>query len=76
MEGGPIALVEEGDLITIDIPGKDLTLKVDRDVLAERKKHWKQPPPRVTGGYLKLYSHLASSAATGAIITVDNLSSK
>lgn len=76
MEGGPIALIEEGDEISIDIPGKDLTLKVDADILAERKKHWKQPPPRVTGGYLKIYSHLASSAATGAIITVDNLSSK
>lgn len=73
MEGGSIALVEEGDLISIDIPGKELKLKVGADILAERKKQWKPPTPRVTGGYLKLYSYLASSAATGAIITVDNL---
>lgn len=68
MEGGPIALVEDGDLITIDIPGKTLTLDVDADILAQRKAGWTAPEPRVKRGYLNLYSRLASSAASGAII--------
>ncbi|MEH0022991.1 MAG: dihydroxy-acid dehydratase [Desulfobacter sp.] len=68
MEGGPIALVEDGDLITIDIPGKTLTLDVDADILAQRKAGWTAPEPRVKHGYLNLYSRLASSAASGAII--------
>ena len=73
MEGGPIALVEDEDQIIIDIPEKKLTLNVDETQLSARKKRWKQPAPRVTGGYLKLYSALASSAATGAIMTLDTI---
>ncbi|MCG8567593.1 MAG: dihydroxy-acid dehydratase, partial [Desulfobacterales bacterium] len=68
-EGGPIALVRDGDEITIDIPGKTLDLKVSPGELEERKRRWKAPAPRVTRGYLNIYSRLASSAAKGAITT-------
>lgn len=73
MEGGPIALVEDGDRIEIDIPGKTVSLGVADEILAQRKLAWKRPPDRVTGGYLRLYSRLASSAAKGAIISVENI---
>ena len=68
-EGGPIALVEDGDEIHIDIPGKTLELRVTPKVLEARRTQWTPPPPRVTRGYLNIYSRLASSAATGAITT-------
>ena len=70
MEGGPIALVEDGDVITINIPEKNITLEVSQEIMEERKKQWKCPEPRVTGGYLHLYSKLASSAAKGAILEI------
>ena len=73
MEGGPIALVEDGDRIEIDIPGKTVTVGVSDETLANRKRAWKRPPDRVTGGYLRLYSRLASSAAKGAIVSVENI---
>ncbi len=71
MEGGPIALVQENDLITIDIPGKNLTLEISEQELDERRTRWHQPTNRVTSGYLSLYSRLASSAATGAVISAE-----
>ncbi|MCK9223167.1 MAG: dihydroxy-acid dehydratase [Limnochordia bacterium] len=64
---GPIALVEEDDEIIIDIPNKSLELNVSEKVLAERRKHWQAPPPKVTEGYLKRYAKLVTSAATGAV---------
>jgi dihydroxy-acid dehydratase len=71
MEGGPIALVENGDLIEIDIPGKRITVSVSEDILQQRKLAWRCPPKRVAGGYLDIYSQLASSASKGAVISVD-----
>ena len=68
MEGGPIALVEDGDIISIDIPGKHLDVKVSSEEMEIRRRAWVQPEPRIARGYLNLYSRLASSAATGAII--------
>ena len=68
MEGGPIAMVNDGDEITIDIPGKSLEVNISSGEMEKRTKEWVQPEPRVSGGYLNLYSRLASSAATGAII--------
>jgi dihydroxy-acid dehydratase len=68
MEGGPIALVRDGDPIAIDIPGKRLELKVAAAELARRRTRWQPPPARVTSGYLYLYSQLAESADKGAII--------
>lgn len=67
-EGGPIALVEEGDVIVIDIPAKTLSLEVDEKTLAGRAKNWKEPPPKITKGYLARYAKLVSSASTGAIL--------
>lgn len=69
MEGGPIAMVEDGDLITIDIPGKRIDVNISPEEMKTRTKEWVKPEPRVTEGYLNLYSRLASSAATGAIIS-------
>ncbi len=68
MEGGPIALVEEGDIIQIDIPGKKLNVKVSDEELAKRKAAWKPIPPRVTKGYLARYAALVTSASTGAVL--------
>ncbi|AOH44148.1 dihydroxy-acid dehydratase [Anaerolineaceae bacterium oral taxon 439] len=66
--GGVIALIEEGDRITIDIPNYSVTLDVPADVLAERRKRWKAPAPRVTRGYLARYAKLVASAAEGAVL--------
>ncbi|HMM20424.1 MAG TPA: dihydroxy-acid dehydratase [Selenomonadales bacterium] len=68
MEGGPIALVQEGDIISIDIPARKLELKVSAAELAERKAAWVPPAPRVTGGYLARYAKLVTSASTGAVL--------
>ncbi len=67
MEGGTIALVENGDTITIDVPERVLDLQVSDEVLEQRKSTWKAPKPRVEEGYLFLYSKLAESADKGAI---------
>ncbi len=66
--GGVIGLIEEGDLISIDIPGHHLELKVDDSVLAERKAKWVKPAPKVTKGYLSKYAERVTSASTGAIL--------
>ena len=66
--GGMIGLVEEGDVISINIPDGKLELKVADDVLAERKAKWVCPPPNVTKGYLARYAKLVSSANKGAIV--------
>jgi dihydroxy-acid dehydratase len=67
-EGGPIALIRDGDLIDIDIAAQKLHLSVDEAELAKRKVGFKPPEARVARGYLRLYSRLAGSAAHGAII--------
>lgn len=67
-EGGTIGLVEEGDIISINIPNGRLELLVDDEVLAERRKNFKPLPPKVTEGYLARYAKLVSSASTGAIL--------
>ena len=67
-EGGPIAAVHDGDLITIDVPGRRLHLHVPPDEIEARLAAWQPPRPRVTSGYLALYSRLAESADKGAII--------
>ncbi len=68
MEGGPIALVRDGDGIVLDIPGRKLTLDVPASELSRRKKTWKAPPPKVRTGYLARYAKLVGSAGTGAVI--------
>lgn len=68
MEGGPIALVKEGDPVKIDIPGKRIDILVDEAELAQRKAAWRQPESRVKTGYLNRYSRLVTSANTGAVL--------
>ena len=69
MEGGPIALVENGDLISIDIPNRSLQLLVSGEELAKRRQAWVRPEPKVTSGYLARYAKLVSSANKGAVLT-------
>ena len=66
--GGPIAFVEEGDTIAIDIPNCKIDVLVDEDTLAERKAKWVCPEPRVQTGYLRRYAKLVTSAARGAVL--------
>ena len=68
--GGPIALVEEGDLISIDIDNHKLELKVSDEELAARKARWQAPTPQVTSGYLARYASLVTSADRGAVLEV------
>jgi dihydroxy-acid dehydratase len=70
-EGGPIALVQEGDLIQIDIPARQITLLVSDQELAGRREKWAAPLPRVAGkSYLARYAYLVTSASTGAVTRV------
>ena len=66
-EGGPIALIREGDWIAINIPEKTLTLKVDPEELEKRKQEWKPKASQNLTGYLARYARLVTSASTGAI---------
>lgn len=67
-EGGPLGLVEEGDIIDIDIPGRKLSVRLSDEELAARKAKWVKPEPRVTSGYLARYAKLVTSASTGAVL--------
>jgi dihydroxy-acid dehydratase len=66
-EGGLIALVENGDIIEIDIPGKKITLKVSEAEINKRKQKWQPPEPKIKTGYAYRYSQMVTSASTGAI---------
>ncbi|MBQ9504682.1 MAG: dihydroxy-acid dehydratase [Lachnospiraceae bacterium] len=68
--GGPIALVEEGDIIKVDIPNHSLNVEVSDEVLEERRKNWKPREPKVTSGYLSRYEKMVTSANRGAILEV------
>lgn len=68
--GGPIALVEEGDTIRIDISGNKLELKVSEEVMEARRANWKPREPKVTTGYLSRYAALVTSASQGAVLKV------
>ncbi|MDA8211917.1 MAG: dihydroxy-acid dehydratase [Clostridia bacterium] len=70
-EGGPIALVQEGDLIKIDIENCTLDLLVSGAELASRRAGWQPPAPKVRSGYLARYAKLVTSASTGAVLKVD-----
>jgi dihydroxy-acid dehydratase len=67
-EGGPIAAVQDGDKIRIDVENRSLELLVPEEEIQERLSHWHPPEPKIKRGYLALYSRLASSAAEGAVI--------
>ena len=68
--GGPIALVEEGDIIKIDIPGLKLELDVPDSVLEERKAKWQPREPKVTTGYLARYASMVTSGNRGAVLEI------
>jgi dihydroxy-acid dehydratase len=70
-DAGPIALVEDGDRIEINIPAKRLTLKVSEEEIERRRKRWQPPEPRIKEGYAYRYSRMVSSAAKGAILRED-----
>lgn len=66
--GGPIALVKEGDIITLDIDNYKIKLEVSDEELEKRRAEWKAPPPKLSSGYLARYARFVSSADKGAIL--------
>ena len=70
-EGGPIALVNDGDIIRLDIPNRRLELLIDDATLATRRTTWKAPAPKIKGGWLARYAKVVTSAHTGAITTAE-----
>ena len=68
--GGPIALVEEGDIISINIPEMKLDIKVSEEELKAREETWQPREPKVTSGYLARYREMAISGNRGAILEI------
>lgn len=68
MAGGPIAYVQDGDIIDIDIPGRKLNVLISDEEMAKRKAAWVKPEPKVKTGYLSRYAKLTTSANTGAVL--------
>ena len=66
--GGPIALIEEGDMISIDIPNNKINVAVDDETLEARRAKWQPREPRITTGYLRRYAAQVTSANTGAVL--------
>ena len=66
--GGPIALIEEGDMISIDIPNNKINVAVDDETLEARRAKWQPREPRITSGYLRRYAAQVTSANTGAVL--------
>jgi dihydroxy-acid dehydratase len=71
MAGGPISIVEDGDIIKIDMINKKLDLALDEEEIKERLSKWKKPEPKVKTGYLARYAKLVSSADEGAVLKYD-----
>ena len=69
--GGPIALVHEGDTVTIDAPARKLQLEVDEEELRRRRTAWEPPAPRYSRGVLAKYARLVSSADRGAVTDLE-----
>jgi dihydroxy-acid dehydratase len=65
--GGPIALIQEGDSITIDAHQRVLQLNISEDEMRRRRDAWRQPPPRYTRGVLAKYAAQVTSASFGAV---------
>ena len=65
--GGPIALINEGDEITLDIPARQLNVKLTEEQLTDRRANWTPKPPNYTSGALAKYAKLVSSASEGAV---------
>ncbi|MDZ4198323.1 MAG: dihydroxy-acid dehydratase [Kiritimatiellia bacterium] len=69
-EGGPIALLRDGDIVDIDIPGRALSVRLSDADLAARRADWTPPAPKYTSGWLARYTRFASSASTGGALTL------
>lgn len=69
-EGGPIAFVENGDSIMIDLQTRSIELLVDEEALAKRRTAWKKPEPKIKSGYLAKYAKLVTSANTGGVMKI------
>lgn len=67
VEGGPIGLIKEGDIISIDIPANKLDVELSQEELAARRAQWQVPEPKIKTGYLARYASMVSSASTGAV---------
>jgi dihydroxy-acid dehydratase len=65
--GGPLAALEEGDIVVLDVEGRTLSVELSEDELASRLANWKAPPPRYTTGVFAKYAALVSSASEGAV---------
>jgi len=70
MEGGPIAILQDGDIISIDIPKRRLQVKLSEKEIQDRLANWRPPRPKVTEGWLARYSQFVTSANTGAVLKV------
>lgn len=68
MEGGPIAIIQEGDIVDINIPAGRINIQVSDEEIQKRKEAWKAPQPKITTGYLGRYARLVTSASTGAVL--------
>ncbi|MHA1364251.1 MAG: dihydroxy-acid dehydratase, partial [Candidatus Freyarchaeota archaeon] len=66
MNGGPIAVVKDGDPISIDIPNRRLDLKIPEEELQERLNQWAPPEPKVKKGVLSIYSEIVNPTSKGA----------
>ncbi|MCS7125192.1 MAG: dihydroxy-acid dehydratase [Candidatus Bathyarchaeota archaeon] len=66
-EGGPIAILENGDLIEIDLPKRKINVKLDDEIIRERFAHWKPKPLKICSGYIQRYTCLVGSAEEGAV---------
>ena len=68
--GGPIALVKEGDIISINIPENTLNVRISDEEMAKRRAEWQPREPKVTTGYLARYHELVTSGNRGAILEI------
>lgn len=68
--GGPIGLIEEGDIIAIDIPANTINVKVSDEVLSERRAKWQPREPKIKTGYLARYAKMVTSADKGAVLEI------
>jgi dihydroxy-acid dehydratase len=68
MEGGPIAVLKNGDKIRIDIPKRKIEVLLSDEEIKKRLSQWKQPMPKIRHGYLARYARLVSSAGNGAVM--------
>lgn len=67
-EGGPIALIKDGDIVSVDIHERSLSVKIGEDKLGRRRKTWKPPRPKVEGGWLGRYTRMVTSGSKGAVL--------